>query len=882
MNTHDTDPIRHDNNVSESGPNGPKSISISEQLGSLTLSKDTVLDPHQVDAFYDAVDFYKSGGKECYIVLPTGSGKTVIATEICRVLLDNAPSDQPKPRIIILEPTIGLTNQTRGSIDPETGKKRGFIGFAPDLDTRAIHSQTPKEAYYDNLINADILVTTYDTFRKISADLLMAGEKTEDEWQAEKLKHLNLVDELEAERQRLIVTQKKFVKDAYQKQKLNVLATRTQEMLSNKTVLELNDEQIYHLESINELATSDNPASIPALRIRMRKLHTTRIKEGIRAYDETIDRAKKRREESRKRKEAGLPRLLREVDEQEEIGKVYKKLSPSEAAIMQLTLDIRTKDKPTTSDLISYKDSVISNNYISLIQQGRSKIIKHKKLAKNIDHILMLKKSAGEFGFIICDEAHRAIGTETWSALRKYAHNRDIAIMGLTATDKYYDRHLEDYFEERAHELTKIEAIKRNIINPTAIFVHNTGLSFKNVEIAANGDYATNSMGSVRFNKNRNMDAVNYAKKLSEQGYQGIMSAIPGAGGEHARLLAELINKQEIIDPRTGQKRLLKARCVLQHSPKREEYYKDFEAGKLDWLTFVDVIREGWDSDKAKALINTRITRSPLLATQRAGRVGRTYEGAPVSIVIDFYDDIESDDQFKQIPPVLMTDVYSLGTVEQGYIIGEEHAQPHPVLDILRKDMTQPIQDYHNQYVRMLETVPIIDPRGIASYRKGIQNPSEWQTFEAIEKGFKGFLQKEVLIEAVTSDPPKVRTMSGRSGQRIIPLFNISDVLSLQQEGPLINPWKLYIDESGDKWITPQSCTTLLSKRFPHLQADDVITIINAYEAEMQTTVTKQTGRFVINFDPTTKNKHGLVSMYTLNEVIEKIVPYAIELGGLN
>ncbi|MEI9914175.1 MAG: DEAD/DEAH box helicase family protein [Candidatus Saccharibacteria bacterium] len=102
-------------------------------LGSLRLEADTVLAEHQQEAFNATVDFYANDGKECYLKSPTASGKTVYFVTLAQKLIAAAPEGQPKPRVMVLEPTQDLVDQTVGSVDEVTGKRRGFIGFAPDL-----------------------------------------------------------------------------------------------------------------------------------------------------------------------------------------------------------------------------------------------------------------------------------------------------------------------------------------------------------------------------------------------------------------------------------------------------------------------------------------------------------------------------------------------------------------------------------------------------------------------------------------------------------------------------------------------------------------------------------------------------------------------------
>ena len=95
-------------------------------LGALSVQPESVLRPHQNDAYEKIIDFYNQGEQIGYVELPTGTGKTVLFVELCKQLKNNA--EEGRGRSIILVPTVDLAAQTVGSYDEETGKRRGFLG----------------------------------------------------------------------------------------------------------------------------------------------------------------------------------------------------------------------------------------------------------------------------------------------------------------------------------------------------------------------------------------------------------------------------------------------------------------------------------------------------------------------------------------------------------------------------------------------------------------------------------------------------------------------------------------------------------------------------------------------------------------------------------
>lgn len=851
---------------------------ISQRLGSLVLDTDTVLRPHQVDAFNDAVTFFANGGREGYIQLPTGTGKTVIMVEFCKKLLESTPEGQRKPRVIVLEPSIDLVEQTVGSIDEETGKRRGFKGFASEIDSRPVHSKISRHEREDSLLEAEVLVTTYDSFRSLIDDFKVATSKTPEQWDAEKQVVVSRAREVKEISARLQGERRQFIRAAYKEQKVTQTRLKVENILKDKDI-QVDPKHLQHFEAIYEICSGDASDSSILRRIRphLRALVTPKIKEGLKAYDATVKRSRERASINRERVNKGLTRLEWPLSEEEEADKIYKGFSPAEAVVMQLIYSMRLKDSPAATDLLRYSDRETVKRYNSQIEDSRFAHVQAKREGELADYYSLVVEAVGFFDLVMCDEVHRAIGSETWKAIREYAEVRDIAILGLTATDQYLDRHLESFFEEKAHELSKIEAIKRQIINPLAIFVHDTGLNFQNVGLSPNGDYDRTTISEMRFNEKRNEIGVEYARLLSEQGYSGIMSAIPGELGEHARLLADMISQQEMVDPKTGETRLMVAEVVLQDTPNRKEIYDSFEAGQIDWLTFVDVIREGWDSDRAKALINMRPTRSPLLATQRAGRIGRKYDGAPISVVIDIHDGIQGDDAISQMPAVSMADVYDLDDVEQGHIIGSEDSVSTPQLDILRTKMSGSIVAHHNRYRSVLANAFTVDARGIAlgGETKGSRN--DWQTYDAIATGFNGYLPRAILQEAASGESPAVKTTKGQNGHRLVVLYNVEDVKKLHQDKPVINPWKLFIDESGDRWITPEGCVRLVSKKLPNISSEDIEYMINEIETASGLEFQKNVARVQVSYREQSVERFGLTQLFRLDEITDRLVPKLID-----
>ncbi len=856
---------------------------IASHLGSLALDSDTVLGEHQQDAFEDIVQFYKDGGRECYVQLPTGTGKTVLFVELSKKLIEASKEAGEPQRIIVLAPTVDLVYQTVGGVDEKTGKKRGFKGFAPELEVRAVNGRMTPRKRIDNISQAEVLVTTYDTFRNLISGFVDGEHLSKEDVLAQVAAYELEVEDCKVRIRELNDKLQHHIFSAYFAQEVEHVRDGAEAFLNGPKVKAIPEASKFGLTRICEIADTEQSSfrKIQEIKTICAQLPGGNIRKAANWMN---SRRREHRKAFRDSKQPEVDFVDIPLETLETEASIMFGLNPAEGYMALFLLRHRFQHRPGIASLVPGEAKEKAKDIVDEIGYVRDSRAYAKGKARAIAMRYANNEAVAKFGLVICDEAHRAIGSETWQSIRDFAERKDVAVIGLTATDEYYNRSLADYFEQKVHELTKQEAMRRKIVNPIAMFVHETGLRFQGVSLDVNGDYDRTTIRQMRFSEERNRIGVNYARMLSEMGYSGIMPAIPGDETAHAKVLAEMINQTTMIDPVTGEERLMRARYVVgdPNSELRKRYYQEFEAGQIDWLTFVDVIREGWDSDKAKAIINMRPTRSPLLAIQRVGRIGRTHPGAPVSVAIDLFDGIELEEGNMELPPVLVPDVFNMDGIEQGAIAGGvDVSMLDRDFERLRQAMpTQTITAYHSRYVDMIKNAQIIDARGIAKNESGTQK-YEWQTFEAIQLGFNGYLPKEIILDAIEGDKPLVRVINGRSGGNIVPLFNVNDVLELHTSAPEINPWKLFKDTEGTDWISPEGCTVLLSKRFPHISAADISDVIRMIEAEQDQKFEKQVARFRVNFHNKTVGRLGFTHLFRLEEVMDRLLPYLKELASL-
>jgi superfamily II DNA or RNA helicase len=861
---------------------------VARKLGELSLDNDTPLRDHQIDAFEDIVSFYAEGGRECYVTLPTGSGKTVLFVEICKQLIQEAKVDGQTPRIIVHEPTKDLVDQTVGSVNPETQKLRGFMGFAPELDVRPIHSDLSEAERFKNLIEAQVVVTTYNTFRNLSAQLSKASTKSSEEWASVYERNLITADEYDQRAATMRSTRSEFLHKQYNEQEVERLRSDISQLQDaiGSSQISATEAEIKYLNDLSGITNISGRANDEILKnavAYMRYNFTDRMKDGIEAIYRSVEMARETvrnkypTNNNEQRVVAIKPKLsTREKSLAAEEGLRLADLSETEQMLTSFVYRHRGSKHITRSDLRRPQDARQYSEYSDeiFIATGRASSLRTEN--KYIAWMRDIGQIASNFELIICDEAHRVVGKNTWQAMREYAQDKDIAVLGLTATDVLAERSLEDYFEQKAHELTKQEAIKREIVNPMSLFVYDTGMRFNEVSLDASGEYDVVSFREMRFSNERNTLGVRLISELIQLGYQGITPCIAGDNGQHAKLICQMINESTIIDPRTGERREAIARYVLDSTPKhkRDAYYHAYERGDVDWLTYIDVLGEGWDSDAAKAMVALRPTRSPLIATQRLGRIGRTHPGAQISVAIDLFDGIVSGEGKSEIPPVLALDVFEARAGKQGLVIGDQSKLSQSVLDSLRSLMpTDTITPHYTKYKQILKDMPVVNASGVTTsvgMEKSLGNPRNWQTWQALAKRYHGYLPHDALNLS-----PNIRRTMGRKGAYIVELLNIPDATQFLDSRQIVNPWKLLLD--GDtKWISAEGCTMMLSKVLPGITEEQIEDALLGYENETGQVFDKQLARKPLTFTNANRQEFGIIYMYKLEQITERVIPIIV------
>lgn len=776
-----------------------------QHIGSMVVSNEHLRD-HQVEALESVIQTFKEGEKRCYIQMPTGSGKTVVFVELCRMLGEMRREDTTL-RSLVLVPTKDLSSQAQGSVDEKTGKRKGFLGFAPDIESGYMHSEVSQDEKLQILQNSDVVITTYDTFRNLIEQYEKISDKTPETMKAE---HDKCVENFYTSAARLEFTRKLAAekrREFYAAEQLRKLILKTEEL-----ALSDNKKQ-------RKLITPERLSAID----KLKKIYDGSRKETF-VRDESIVNYPKNFTET-------IIKTLGDfIPEDTKISfqavQKNKKLDEWQKSLIHTYRNITSGNKVSIDKIFDrehLRELAYSRRAAQYHKRGMASAIRR---AKACEFEQALQEQMNSFALIVCDEAHRAIGTKTWDSIDSFANKNNTALFGLTATDKYATRSVASYFGKKAYDLTPHEAIERKITNPLQVYVYDTKITVGDLSFDVSGDFESESIRSLRHNKERNAAAVHFARQLTEQGYSGVISAMAGNNAEHADILADMINAETVLI--NGKLRPLRAAAIKGEQPSdyRETIYEMFEAGEIDWLVSVDVLREGWDSDKAKALINLRPTRSPLLARQRLGRVTRTHEGAETSVVIDFYDRLKTARYNKAIPPVLATDLFEISKEEQGYVYGKQaaHSDGVHINDPHGNPLGGELPTHFMWHESLMKNMPVLASSGEVADSNVLKSKG-WVTAARLLELYKGYFPETLMLDAIDEDKESaIETHFARrprTGQ-LEYVFNTAQIERVFSNSPTVNPEKLWLDGDGNKWITPEGCVRLFKKIEPGLTAETI------------------------------------------------------------
>lgn len=335
----------------------------------------------------------------------------------------------------------------------------------------------------------------------------------------------------------------------------------------------------------------------------------------------------------------------------------------------------------------------------------------HTKLVNLVDE---------HFDIIFLDEGHKALGTNSRRIISDI--NSDTLIIGFTATPDYHaSRSLESLLPTLIHRLDLKEAIRLNMLSPVIpVAIPAPTTTAQEFSVSALGEYENKSLRQLIHNSARNDMVVSIAAQLIQAGNTPIIACIPGDNMAHPHLVADMLS-EKFVDDEYGIPRPIRVRAITSSisAAARQQIYAELEKGTVDALTYIDVLTEGWDSQRVNVIINARPTRSLVSARQRTGRILRIKHDQRPALAIDVVDTLASN----TAPQVSMADIFTLKSIVNGSAIGD--IQPEHIARMEQSikaifDQYGTIKTIINNYTiyaELLETLPHLT-RGQASIKQ--------------------------------------------------------------------------------------------------------------------------------------------------------------------
>ncbi len=451
----------------------------------------------------------------------------------------------------------------------------------------------------------------------------------------------------------------------------------------------------------------------------------------------------------------------------------------------------------------SYADGAERRNWspkaVHRHSRGKAQEYMKEKFRGQFDGKPMLDK----FDVIFLDEAHHALHGSTAGYVIDKVLSEDKYIIGFTATpDASSERQLSKVLPEKIHSLSLSEAIDMGLLSPMIPIAIKSGMRIEGSEIYnASGEYIDDKISYLAKSDVRNGIILDTAEVFANNGVGTIISCIAGGGARQARELAASLKERGV-----------NAAAVYSDitSEDRAEIYQQFEAGEIDVLTFIGVLGEGWDSQRAKAIINARPTRSPIFATQRPGRVARP---GGIAFTVDIYDEYETGN-----PPISVADILSADGAKYGEAFGAVNEADRDRISTLLTELAEAtptmthLKSAYRSYQEMLASAPKLRSG------KAVINGREYATPSRASTAYSG-VTADILLKAAVIRGITLNQLDADMNGLVRTAFDRAQSSELLRTLPTVDPEKYHIDQEHTKWVSSTGLVTLFSKRFPEVSA---------------------------------------------------------------
>ncbi len=484
-------------------------------------------------------------------------------------------------------------------------------------------------------------------------------------------------------------------------------------------------------------------------------------------------------------------------------------------------MSVGTFYSDTPSGLKGLKAQVTITTYASLAKLAAMPVTVVRKDGTRQTRII--NRINEQFDIIFLDEGHKALGIGSRRILQDITDDK--LIIGFTATPEYTaSRSLAMLLPHLIHQLDLKEAIMLNMLSPVIpVTLAAPSTNVQKFLVGALGEYENKSLKELIYNSERNRMVINVASELIQAGNTPIIACIPGDDMRHPQYIAEQLSERVIKNP-DGSERLLKAVAITSAIPAamRQKYYAELEKGELDALTYIDVLTEGWDSQRANVIINARPTRSLVAARQRMGRILRNKPDGRPAIAMDITDQISA----ATAPQVSMADIFTLESVESGMVIGNTttHFKENMTTAIDRiadqHRLIPTVKNLYTQYAALLETLPQL-ARGQAQ----IKQDGKIRTFASSYRLEARFNVDSLMLDHLR---PNVEIRQVRSGYEAIDAFDEDQIHQKIAELPDSGRRGYGLTVDGRKYINLSDVIGILQRKLdqPELSLADIEPII--------------------------------------------------------
>lgn len=420
------------------------------------------------------------------------------------------------------------------------------------------------------------------------------------------------------------------------------------------------------------------------------------------------------------------------------------------------------------------------------------------KMAKAIKNVPTGRTLLNTFDVIIFDESQSTEGPRVSEIIRSLPEEK--VVIGLSATPG------KDVLPYRIHKLELNEAIMLGLLDPIVPIGVKSGVRIQGSDIFdENGEFLDSKLSYLMEDEKRNNLIVQVAKIMVEHGKGTIISCLAGNEAWQARHIAEL-----------GQKEGLRIVAVHDRIPAEDrlEIYEQFENGEIDVLSFVGVLGVGWDSNRAKAIINARPSRSSIFTKQRLGRITRPTEG--VGFVIDICDENDGEN-----PPITAADVLESGDIVYGTAVGtiDKNSGVAEILDSLRTNVPV-LEVLKSGFVASQEFAS-----KLPKLKNGVLENGRYALPSVIDRLYSG-VTEEILLKMEKLSGRNIDTKLATRGKIVRAVYDVDQARRLLRTLSQVDPSKYYVDKQKHRWISAEGIVKLFSNRFPKLSEREVGTFL--------------------------------------------------------